>query len=113
MRLKLLVAVSLLASVLGAGSCIAILAFVFSSSRPFAPPPSLVAAATFLLPAATIIFASVFVYRHTARRRRLQAVLTVLLATVLTLSFFLLATFLSARKEPKEPARPTEPSIAS
>jgi hypothetical protein len=113
MRLKLLVAVSLLASVLGAGTCIAILAFVFSSSPQLSPPPSLLAAATFLLPAATIIFGSVFVYRHTARRRKLQAILTALLATVLTLSFFLLATIFSARKEPKVPTHPTEPSIAS
>ncbi len=44
--------------------------------------PGLLAISTLLLPIATIVFASIFVYRHTARRRKLQAFLTALLATL-------------------------------
>src|ERR1043166_852763 len=74
MRLKLVVLASLLAAVAGAGSCIALVLVVFS--RQALSSPGLLVLSTFLLPLATIIFASIFVYRHTARRRRLQAFLT-------------------------------------
>jgi uncharacterized membrane-anchored protein len=66
-----------------------------------------------LLPIATIIFASIFVYRHTARRRKLQAFLTVVLATLLTLALFIVVSIVSARKNPTEPAQPAGPQIAS
>jgi uncharacterized membrane-anchored protein len=66
-----------------------------------------------LLPIATIIFASIFVYRHTARRRKLQAFLTVVLATLLTLALFIVVSIVSARKNPIEPAQPAGPQIAS
>ena len=71
MRLKLVFAASLLAAVVGAGSCIALVLGVFS--RQALSSPGLLVSSTLLLPMATIIFASIFVYRHTARRRRLQA----------------------------------------
>jgi purine-cytosine permease-like protein len=111
MRLKLVVIVSLLAAIVGAGSCIALVLGIFSLRA--LSNPGLLVASTFLLPLAAIIFASIFVYRHTARRRRLQAFLTVVLATLLTLALFIVASILSARRNPSEPAQPAGPHIAS
>ena len=102
MRPKLVVGVSFLAALLGAGSCIGIVLGVSSSLNP-AARPGLIVTVSLLLPIATIIFASVFVYRHTARRRKLQAFVTAILATLLTLSFFVLATILSGRRNNTKP----------
>jgi hypothetical protein len=60
-----------------------------------------------------IVFAAIFVYRHTARRRKLQAFLTTLIATLLTLALFVLASILSARIAPTEPTQPAGPHVAS
>jgi heme/copper-type cytochrome/quinol oxidase subunit 2 len=70
-------------------------------------------ASTLLLPVATIVFASIFVYRHTAKRRKLQALLTTLIATLLTLCIFIVASILSARLSPIEPTQPAGPHIAT
>jgi len=110
MRLRLVIAASLLAAIVGAGSCIALVLGVFSVKA--LSSPGLLVASTLLLPVLAIIFASIFVYRHTARRRRLQAVLTALLATLLTLAFFVCASILSARWNRVEPPQPG-PHIAS
>ena len=101
MRLRLVIAASLLAAIVGAGSCIALVLGVFSVKA--LSNPGLLVSSTLLLPIAAIIFASIFVYRHTARRRRLQALITALLATVLTLGFFVCASILSARWNPNVP----------
>lgn len=111
MRLKLVVIVSLLAAIVGAGSCIALVLGVFSLQT--LSSPGLLVTSTLLLPIAAIIFASIFVYRHTARRRRLQAFLTVVLATLLTLALFIVASIASARRNPSEPVQPAGPQIAS
>ena len=71
MRWRLVIAASLLAAIVGAGSCIALVLGVFSVKA--LSSPGLLVASILLLPAGAIIFASIFVYRHTARRRRLQA----------------------------------------
>ncbi len=110
MRLKLVIAASVIAAVVGAGSCIALVLGVFSVK--VLSSPSLLAASTLLLPILTIVFASIFVYRHTARRRKLQAFLTAILATLLTLSFFILASVLTSRNEPADPTE-VGPHIAS
>jgi hypothetical protein len=101
MRLRLVIATSLLAAIVGAGSCIALVLGVFSVSA--LSSPGLLVTPTLLLPIAAIIFASIFVYRHTARRRRLQAFLTAILATLLTLALFVCASILSARMNPTVP----------
>ena len=110
MRLKLVIAASLLAAIVGAGSCIALVLGVFSVKA--LSNPGLLVTSTLLLPIVTIAFASIFVYRHTARRRKLQAILTALIAILLTLAFFISASILSARWNPIEPPQP-EPHIAS
>src|SRR5712691_3465298 len=99
MRLKLVLVSSLIAAIVGAGSAIAIILSVFSSLKPVTTPGLLVVS-TFLLPALATSFAAVFVYRHTARRRKLQAALTALIALLLTVAVLVLAAIYSARREP-------------
>ena len=111
MRLKLVVFASLLAAIAGAGSCIALVLGVFSPKA--LSSPGLLVASTFLLPIATVVIASVFVYRHTARRRKLQAFLTVVLATLLTLLFFVLASVLSSRSGHGDPTPSDGTHVAS
>ena len=106
MRLKLVLAASVLAAIVGAGICIALLLGVFSVKA--LSNPSLLVAFTLLLPIATITFASIFVYRHTARRRKLQAFLTATIAILLTLTFFIVAAILTGRYRPLEPRPPAE-----
>ena len=78
MRLKLVIIASLIAAFLGAGSAIALVLLIFStlSSMSTAEP---VLFAIYLLPVLTTLLAAMFVYRHTARRRKLQAALTAII----------------------------------
>jgi len=112
MRLKLVLIAALLAALVGAGSCIAIILTVFSSLKPISSPGLLVGL-TLLLPTASVLLASIFVYRHTARRRKLQAFLTAILATLLSLCLLVIASILSSRRQPVEPPHPVGPHIAS
>ncbi|HSE34411.1 MAG TPA: hypothetical protein VLA93_22750 [Pyrinomonadaceae bacterium] len=109
MRLKLIIGASLLAAVLGAGSCVALLLAFFSQVR-FVSSPSLLVLSTFLLPVATIVFASIFVYRHTSRRRKLQALMTVLLSTILTITLFVAASIITS-KTSHEAQPPSSPIV--
>jgi hypothetical protein len=111
MRLKLVFAASALAAIVGAGSSTALVLGFFSVKA--LSSPGLLVVSTLLLPLATTVFAAIFVYRHTAKRRKLQALLTTLIATVLTLCIFILAAILSSRLPPIEPTRPAGPHIAS
>ena len=96
MRLKLVLIASLLAAIAGSGASIAIVLGAFASLKPL-HSPSLLVLSTFVLPAGTIVWATMFVYRHTARRRRLQAVLTAILGLLLTLGAFISAALLTSR----------------
>ena len=111
MRLKLVFAAAALAALVGAGSCVALVLGVFSTAA--LSRPGLLVASTLLLPVATIVFSAIFVYRHTARRRKTQAFLTTLIAILLTLAFFIVASILSARRVPTEPTQPAGPHIAA
>ena len=106
MRLKLVIAASVLAAVVGAGICIALVLGVFSVKT--LSNPGLLVTSTLVLPIATIAFASIFVYRHTARRRKLQAFLTAIIAIILTLTFLIAASMLTGRYRPLEPRPPVE-----
>jgi hypothetical protein len=112
MRPKLVFGVSLLSALLGGGSCIAIVFVVFSAFNPVGQP-SLVVFGTLLLPIAAIILGAIFVYRHTARRRKLQAFITAVLATILTLALLVTATILSRRRNHLEPPQRQQPSITT
>jgi hypothetical protein len=99
MRLKLVLISSLIAAIVGAGSAVAIILFVFSSLGPITAPGLLVVS-TYLLPMLATLLASSFVYRHTARRRKLQAVLTAMITLLLSISVFMLASIMTARRAP-------------
>ncbi|MGH9929484.1 MAG: hypothetical protein ACREA9_09670 [Pyrinomonadaceae bacterium] len=100
MRLKLVLISSLAAAIVGAGSVIALIVSVFSSLHPITTPGLLV---VYLLPTLTTLLASIFVYRHTARRRKLQAILTATVALLLTILLFVVASMVTARRQPVEP----------
>ena len=102
MRPKLVFGVSVLSALLGGGSCIATVFVVFSSFNPVGRP-GLIVLGTLFLPIASIILGSVFVYRHTARRRKLQAFITAVLATILTLGLLVTAIILVRRRNHIEP----------
>ena len=72
MRWKLLIAASLLAAFAGAGVCYAAARYLLPAAG--AGASGWVAALPLLAPLAAITYAAVFVYRHTPRRRALQAV---------------------------------------
>ena len=102
MRLKLVIIASLVATVLGAGLAILLVVFIFSSLQAMANP-GVLAFAIYLLPVLTTLLASIFVYRHTARRRKLQAALTALISLLLSLSLFLIASMVSAPPKQMQP----------
>jgi hypothetical protein len=107
MRLKLVLIASLIAAVGGAGSAIAIVLFVFSSLESITSPGMLVVA-SYLLPVLFTLLASIFVYRHTARRRKLQAALTAIISLVLTLAIFVVASMLTSRSTLEQPPQPQQ-----
>ncbi|HEV2883572.1 MAG TPA: hypothetical protein VGW36_01870 [Pyrinomonadaceae bacterium] len=102
MRLKLVFIASLIAAIVGAGSAIAIILFTFSSLESIRTPGLLVLS-TYLLPLLATLQAAIFVYRHTARRRKLQAGLTVIASLLLCLVFFIAASVLTSRSKPIQP----------
>ena len=111
MRLKLVLISALIAAFAGAGSAVAIIVSVSSSIHPITTP-GLLMVATYLLPIATTLLASIFVYRHTARRRKLQAILTAMIASLLTILLFVIASIIMARREPVQP-QPVTPQNVS
>ncbi|MDQ6651899.1 MAG: hypothetical protein M3Y84_04055, partial [Acidobacteriota bacterium] len=102
MRLKLVFLSSLIAALVGAGSAIAIIISVFSSLKPISSPGMLVLS-TFVLPVLTVLLATIFVYRHTARRRKLQAALTTLVALLFFFYVFVMSYIYTSRRRPLSP----------
>ena len=102
MRLRLVFLCSLIAAVIGAGGAITIILFVFSSLTPLTKPGALVLS-TFLLPLIATLIASIFVYRHTGRRRKLQAALTTLISLLLILAAFVLASVVTSGTRAPQP----------
>jgi len=110
MRLKLVLVSSLIAAIVGAGSAIAIILFAFASLKPITTPGLLVIS-TYLLPLLATLLASMFVYRHTARRRRLQAALTAIIALLLTIAIFVVASIMTAHRQPAQPQPGSERNV--
>jgi uncharacterized membrane protein len=112
MRWKLLIAASLAAALVGVGA-------VAATARMVAGPTgalsgqSAVALASLLVPLASIIFASLFVYRHTARKRTVQATMTALLAGTLTLAALFAGSLISDERTIETAPTPPLPSRAS
>lgn len=100
MRWKLLIAASLLAAAASAGAFYAARYFLLApwGGR---EAPLWAAALSLLLPLGAITFATVFVYRHTPRRRQFQAAATALLASLLTLAALMLVPILKGRPAPE------------
>lgn len=99
MRWKLLIVASLLAFVVGTGACMLLVRLL--AARGGGALPAWAAAAALAAPVACIVYASIFVYRHTARRRTLQAAATALLASALTLAALLLGSLLTNVRAPE------------
>ena len=99
MRWKLLIAASLLASVAGAGACALLVRLL--AARGGGALPVWAAVVALVVPVACVVYASIFVYRHTARRRTLQAAATALLASTLTLAALILCSLLTNVRAPE------------
>ena len=83
MRWKLVVVTSLTAAVVACGLWSTLAIGIFGSARAMARSDSILLG-SLILPLSITTFASFFIYRHTARKRKTQAVITVLLAFMFT-----------------------------
>jgi hypothetical protein len=108
LRWKLLIIASLLAAAVGAGASFTLAHFLLAPANGV-PLFGWAAALSFVAPLGGIVYAAIFVYRHTARRRATQAAATVLLAALLTLAALTLGSIL-VRSPPREviPAPPAK-----
>jgi hypothetical protein len=86
LRWKLLVITSLAAAVVGAGSCAALTYLLLPYTG--LDGNNWLLLLIFLPPLSAIIYATIFVYRHTARRRKLQASLAALSSLLLAAAIF-------------------------
>ena|ERR1041385_697872 len=93
MRWKLLVLASVAAAVLGVGLWSLFAITVFGTARELARH-DLILLTSALLPLALIVYAGIFVYRHTARRRKTQAVITILVSLLIVPLIYLGASSL-------------------
>jgi hypothetical protein len=105
MRWKLLLTASLVATLIGAGAPLAIIVGLSGSPHRLLEPDSFILS-ILLIPFAAITAAGVFVYRHTARRRQVQAMLTVLFAAFLTLSVLVFGSILLSKPAPASAPAP-------
>jgi uncharacterized membrane protein len=86
-RWKLLIITSLVAALLSAGGMYLLICLLVAYPTLLRGPNSLIAG-LLLIPLFITTLAFIFVYRHTARRRKLQATLTALASLVLTAVVF-------------------------
>ncbi len=91
MRWKLLIIASFAAALLSCGLWSALAIGLFGSARALARSDWLLLASA-LIPLAIATYSGVFVHHHTARRRKTQATFTVILALLLTLVTYLIAS---------------------
>lgn len=89
MRWKLLIITSLLAALFNAGGMRSLAYWMKVSLKPLSEQPGLLAG-LFIIPLIVTTLAGMFVYRHTAGRRKLQASLTLLLTIILTVAVLLI-----------------------
>jgi len=96
MRWKVLILASLIAAIAGVLLAFAVILAIYGSLRDLATH-NLLFRLTLMIPLVMVAFAGFFVYRHTARRRKLQTTLAVLLTFFLTLAAFALGSILTPR----------------
>jgi hypothetical protein len=100
LRWKLLIVAAALAALVGAGAATAAARLLAGYSVGAPTPPVWSVGLALLPPVACVTYACIFVYRHTARRRVLQAALTALLASLLTLTALLAGPLLARGRVP-------------
>jgi hypothetical protein len=93
MRWKLLVLVSLVAALIAVGLWSALAIALFGSARVLAQSDWRLLC-SLLIPLGVTSYAGVFVYRHTAKRRKLQALIAIVLVLLLTAASYLIAASL-------------------
>src|SRR6266566_9003329 len=91
MRWRLLVITSFAAAVVACGLWSTLAIALYGSARELAHHDWFLLASA-ALPVVFIVYAGVFAYRHTARRRKTQAMITAILALFLTIGFHLAAS---------------------
>jgi len=91
MRWKLILLTSLAAAIISLGLWSAFAIGLFGSAWAMARSDA-VLLGSLIIPLAVVAYGSVFVYRHTASRRKLQAVITTCLALALTAAAYLAAS---------------------
>src|SRR5437660_1550491 len=91
MRWRLLVITSLAAAVVACGLWSTLAIALYGSARELARHDWFLLASA-ALPLVFVVYAGVFAYRHTARRRKTQAMITAVLALLLTIGFYLAAS---------------------
>ena len=116
MRWKLLVIVSFAAALVACGLWSALAIGLFGTARDLAQHDWLLPASA-LVPLAIAVYAGVFVYRHTARRRKTQAVVALILALLLTAGAYVAAAQVFPDKLYIPPPRlngalPAKPTVA-
>ena len=110
MRWKLLIIASLAAVVAGAGGSAGLL-YLLTGRAALSDRAGWLAIAALALPLAAIAYASVFVYRHTARRRKMQAAATALASLALTTAvYFALALYTACCSAPPHEQMPPAPA---
>lgn len=93
MRWKLLVIASLAAALISCGFWSLLVISVFGTARALARN-DLVLISSAIIPLAVAAYAGVFVYRHTARRRKTQAIVAVIMALLFTFGIYLVTAAL-------------------
>ena len=91
MRWRLLVITSFAAAVVACGLWSTVAISLFGSAGELARHDWFLLASV-ALPLVFTVYAGVFAYRHTARRRKTQAMITAVLALFLTIGFYLAAS---------------------
>lgn len=91
MRWKLLCVTSLAAAVVGFVIWFAFILVTFGSAQELARTP-IWFAVSLSIPLALCVSAGLFAYRHTSKRRKFQALMTVLLTLLLTTAVYVVAS---------------------
>jgi RsiW-degrading membrane proteinase PrsW (M82 family) len=97
MRWKLILIASLLASAAGSALTLAVVYLLFGSAG-VSPTSGISLLFVGIVPVLVVLGASFFVYRHTARRRTIQALITALVSAFLILSIVLGSVLFSRQR---------------
>ncbi len=116
MRWKLMFIAALVSGIAGTGLTFALVRAFSGHANPLGAYGSVafdyVALGALLIPLIATALASIFVYRHTARRRKLQALVTAAIALLFTLTLFILGSAFFSKRIPAPPSS-TTPRVIS